>query len=407
MRYQSFANENEFKEMIQKRQPEKIDIGGTSLLTHLRIDSLMFSLTAIFTHPPKLHDNVNSQDFKPLERELVFDVDMTDYDDVRTCCTGANICHRCWPFMTMALKVVDTSLREDFAYKHIVWIYSGRRGIHCWVCDPEARLLTDEGRAAIINYFTWEQGKTGDKKSEKKYRNHPAFKRAYDILEPYFEKYIVDEEGQALLATRNQQIRLLNELPDEAVSIREDLDSAWAKDKSLSGIDKWNQLKNAITKSDNNGKQINKKQKIDAKTYERLDAWKMELVFKYCYPKLDANVSKHRNHLLKSPFCIHPKTGRVCIPIDPQVADDFDPLTVPTVRTLCEEINRYDSSHPDTTGVDDIDKTSMKRVIDLFNKTFYDDMKVTNRKIMGEDYKKRREEQLQKQDEGNAMEWTY
>ena len=350
---------------------------------------------------------MNPQDFKPLERELVFDVDMTDYDGVRTCCTGANICHKCWPFMTMALKVVDTSLREDFAYKHIVWIYSGRRGIHCWVCDPEARLLSDEARAAIINYFTWEQGKTGDKKSEKKYRNHPAFKRAYDILEPYFEKFIIDEDGQGLLATRKNQVTLLNTLPDEAQSIREDLHNGWTTDKSLSCADKWNQLKAAITKSDNNGKQISKKQKIDAKTYEKLEAWKMELVFKYCYPKLDANVSKHRNHLLKSPFCIHPKTGRVCIPIDPACADDFDPLTVPTVRTLCEEINQHDSANPDAAGIDDVEKTSLKTVIQLYNKTFYDDMKITNRKIIGEDYKKKREEQLHKQDEGNAMEWTY
>jgi DNA primase small subunit len=348
IRYQSFRDRSEMTEAIKKRQPHKIDIG------------------AIFSLPPKEHNTVASESFKTVERELVFDIDMTDYDDVRTCCTGADICGKCWPFMTMAIKVIDQILRLDFGYQHILWVYSGRRGVHCWVCDRSARELPNEARAAVVEYMSV---KITDSETplRKDMPIHPLISRAYQVLEPYFECHIADSaEGQGLLEDRDSCIRILNTLPNEAV--RKELYDQWQRNE-LSGAEKWRQVIAATTTPlDREKIATAAKKKIK---FSDLERWRMSLVLKYCYPRLDANVSKAQNHLLKSPFCVHPKTGRVCVPIDPTVAESFDPFQVPTVRILDRQINSFtQADDQDGEGADDIEKTAMKEYLECFERTF-------------------------------------
>lgn len=66
------------------------------------------------------HTSVGKGAFLPEERELVFDIDLTDYDAMRTCCKDATVCTRCWAYMAAAgaFCVVDgmrTALRRRAA----------------------------------------------------------------------------------------------------------------------------------------------------------------------------------------------------------------------------------------------------------------------------------------------------
>ncbi|KAF7664383.1 hypothetical protein LDENG_00178300 [Lucifuga dentata] len=301
VRYQSFSTQNELEKEMQKMNPYKVDIG------------------AVYSHRPNQHNTVKSGSFQALEKELVFDIDMTDYDDVRSCCSAADICPKCWTLMTIAIRILDRALREDFGFQHLLWVYSGRRGVHCWVCDEAARKLSVAARSAVAEYLSLVKG--GEETVKKVVLTdpiHPFIRVSLTVVKSYFSQYALQEQN--ILSSKESVDKVLA-LPSH---VRKELLQHFQNEKNPEK--RWELLE-----------ELAKEKRASVKKGHHFEK---EIMLQYCYPRLDVNVSKGVNHLLKSPFSIHPKTGRISVPIDLRELDKFDPFAVPTISLICEELDR-------------------------------------------------------------------
>lgn len=177
------------------------------------------------------------------------------------------------------------------------------------------------------------------------------------MLKGHFQTDIL--EGQDPWSENDKAERLLKLLPDKALN--DALRKKWDSAPGRSSTSKWADI-DTLAKT-GASKTLDGRALLEAK---------QDVVLEYTYPRLDVEVSKKQIHLLKSPFVIHPKTGRVCVPIDLRRLERFDPLGVPTVTELLGEIDAWDSASTkperdeESKKLQDYEKTSLKPYVDYF-----------------------------------------
>ncbi|KAF9510629.1 hypothetical protein BS47DRAFT_1395830 [Hydnum rufescens UP504] len=318
LRWNSFKDADDLKREVCRLNPSRFEVG------------------AIYSGRPRDKKTIRPNLFVPNLRELVFDIDMDEYNEVRTCCSGKQVCKRCWGFIASAVDVLDQVLREQFGYTHILWVYSGRRGIHCWVSDQAALALSNESRWALVEYLELVRGGAqSEKRVHTRYKNglgamHPMLSEALSTLQGGFSDLVLEDQD-CFRSTEgwNKLLRLLPQDDDIIATLREKWEEQDSIGEPSSSIDKWEDMRREI-------KKISK----DSTRKKFLSIAVEEIVLQYTYPRIDSNVSKTRNHLLKSPFCLHPSTGNVCVPVDPARIHEFDPTNVPNIEQLLRELDQ-------------------------------------------------------------------
>lgn len=181
----------------------------------------------------------------------------------------------------------------------------------------------------------------------------PPKSRSLEILKHHFQDDVL--EAQDPWASSEQAEKLLQLLPDR--TLNDSLRRKWDAAPGRASTSKWADI-DAVAKT-------GASKSLDAKAL--LEA-KQDIVLEYTYPRLDIEVSKKLNHLLKSPFVVHPGTGRVCVPINTKQLEDFDPLSVPTVQGLLAEIDAWKDEGTEENGktISDWEKTSLRPYIEQF-----------------------------------------
>lgn len=125
MRDLIFNNWTDLKNELLKRVPYRIDVG---------------CILSVPPHRPfigPITSKIGQNALEPLFKELVLDIDMEPPVN--------------WLSIARSVRIIDKTLKDEYGFKDFLFVFSGKKGVHCWVTDNRAMSLDEESRLQIVN----------------------------------------------------------------------------------------------------------------------------------------------------------------------------------------------------------------------------------------------------------------
>lgn len=282
------GSKKEFKDILNKRIPVRIET--------ISINTVPY------------HDrHIAGPGFSRLEKDLGFDIDINDYDPVRYCCRDKNYCRSCWiPLMGTSVKLITKFMERSFGPKKLLWVYSGRRGMHCWVVDEKSRKYSSIMRVNIVK----------------------KMQMVFCVGEPDFETESFRSYREIVLQGMDQYMEVNPDL-FKHVEITKYILGKIYNIQTDQGNKMFDTAVAQITKMTREGKKG--KDIVQSWLSKVFKSKKKRLFMQYqialaiCMPRIDEKVTTQFSHPMKLPFCVHPSTNRICMVMDSEQAHSFFP----------------------------------------------------------------------------------
>jgi len=341
VQYQSFRSPVELQAAFCERPPLRVEIGSRGF----EPASIMPVIV------DKLSGRGDADPYAMHTKELVFDVDITEWNDLRVCqCIGnrnsdicrhcgratsleselveeigycecveveAQVCSKCWCYAKASIMLMHFILTQRFGFKEVLFIFSGSKGYHCWVFDDEVKYMSLEQRTAIVNYFTpWTDKKRIGLKDES---NDLLGDIEESFLEGVFADTILAGGIFSLLHPKsNWHLADLLEMDTHSEATKENfmalLDLALVERWTASLT--WDNVKAFIF--------------CHLPQY-RAKAYVKRILYSYMFPRIDIPITSQIKHLIKLPYSLHQTTKLISTPILPYEFLSFDPSSCPNV----------------------------------------------------------------------------
>lgn len=247
---------------------------------------------AVYEKSPSRYSPI--QKIKWKFREFIFDIDINDFDLVRTCgCQGYTYCTECWSLVQDTVLFIDETMRQDFGFTDITWLFSGRRGVHGWIKDKIANSFDQAQRVAILNYLT--------------------------------------------MVHDQKRTQTIEEIPNEAKPLRDRIYSIIAKSYLLnSSEESLVEIGIAKKKAKDIIQRVKTSSEFDAQTYNLIipsnqtvrNKLSHEIILKR-YPRIDRKVTMDTRRVSRMPYSIHGNTGQLAVVI--KDIKSFYPDSAPNV----------------------------------------------------------------------------